>query len=93
MLRSRGSGTIRLLLENGANDKVEGEIYCNALSAASYEGHESVVQISLEKRANENIEDGRNRGSALLAASYRVTREWCDCCWKISQRQCRRWTF
>ena len=52
------------------NINAQGGEYGNALQAASYRGHEKVVQILLDKGADINAQGGRY-GNALQAASYR----------------------
>lgn len=39
-------------MDQGANANAQGGIYGNALQAASYQGHEKVVQQLLEKGAD-----------------------------------------
>lgn len=46
--------TVNSLVEMGANVNAKGGMYGNALQAASFNGHERVVQLLLEKRANIN---------------------------------------
>ncbi|KAJ5312860.1 hypothetical protein N7508_003690 [Penicillium antarcticum] len=57
----------QLLRESSLNDNT-GHHGC-ALQAASFEGHESVVQTLLEYGANPNVQGGYS-GNALQAASY-----------------------
>ncbi|RMZ86570.1 hypothetical protein DV736_g6204, partial [Chaetothyriales sp. CBS 134916] len=53
-----------------ADVNAQGGRYGNALVAASYRGHETVVQMLLEKGADVNAQGGEY-GNALVAASYR----------------------
>ena len=46
----------------------QGGDYGNALQAASYRGHDQVVQLLLDKEANINVQGGRY-SNALQAAS------------------------
>lgn len=64
------SGVVRLLLNKKADINAKDEIYGNALSAASSEGHEDVVLLLLESGANINDEGGRYHGPALSVASF-----------------------
>jgi ankyrin repeat protein len=62
---------LHLLVEPISNHaNIQGAWYGNPLQAASYQGHERVVQLLLEKGADVNVQGGYN-GSALQAASYR----------------------
>ena len=57
-----------VLLEKGANVNAQGGHYGTALQAASYKGHDQVVQRLLEKGADVNAQGG-HYGNALQAAS------------------------
>jgi ankyrin repeat protein len=59
---------VDLLLENGADVRVQGGIFGTALQAASMEGHDAVVQLLIEHGANVNIKTGIY-GTSLQAAS------------------------
>ena len=63
------NGVLKILLNQGADVNAKGGSYVNALSAASYEGHEAVVRLLLEKGANINAQGGFY-GNALSAAAY-----------------------
>jgi Ankyrin repeats (3 copies) len=60
--------SVRLLLEAGADVNAQGGYYGNALQAASYGGHDQVVQRLLEAGADVNAQGGYY-GNALQAAS------------------------
>ncbi|KZL66078.1 hypothetical protein CI238_06213 [Colletotrichum incanum] len=62
------------LIGNGADVNAEGGYYGNALQAASFRGHQDIVQLLLDKGADVNAEGG-NYGNALQAASYRGHQE------------------
>jgi Ankyrin repeats (many copies) len=65
--------SVRLLLEKGADVNAQGGggFYGNALQAASYGGHDQVVQRLLEAGADVNAQGGGGfYGNALQAASY-----------------------
>jgi len=59
----------RVLLEYGADVNAQGGDYGTALQAASYGGHDRVVQRLLENGADVNAQGG-HYGTALQAASY-----------------------
>lgn len=54
----------------GADVDMQGRTYGSALRAASFEGHEAIVRLLLEKGADVNAQGG-NFDNALQAASYR----------------------
>ncbi|KAI0206014.1 hypothetical protein F4808DRAFT_455506 [Astrocystis sublimbata] len=56
------------LLHKGADVNAQGGKYSNALQAASYRGHEAIVQTLLHKGADVNAQGGKY-GNALQAAS------------------------
>jgi ankyrin repeat protein len=56
-------------LDKNADVNAQGGLYGNALQAASYGGHEKVVQLLLDKNADVNAQGGEY-GNALQAASY-----------------------
>lgn len=73
---------LQLLSEQGANVSVEGGTYDNALSIASYRGHEEVVRLLQEKGAKiyaeselfgialsvaPSISEGPQEGGAVVA--------------------------
>jgi ankyrin repeat protein len=57
------------MLVKGADVNSQGGGYGNALRAASYEGHDKIVEQLLVKGANVNEQRGRY-GNALRVASY-----------------------
>ena len=57
------------LLNMRADVNAQGGYYGNALSAASYKGHEAIVKLLLDNRANVNAQGGEY-GNALQAALY-----------------------
>jgi hypothetical protein len=57
------------LTKRGADVNAQGGHYGHALEAASYRGHEGIVQLLLEKGADVNAQGGLY-GHALEAASY-----------------------
>jgi ankyrin repeat protein/Cdc6-like AAA superfamily ATPase len=59
----------RLLLNVGIDVNAQGGFYGNALQAASYRGHEYVVELLLDRGADVNAQGGTD-GNALHAASY-----------------------
>jgi ankyrin repeat protein len=58
------------LLEKGADSKVQGYDYNDALQAASHEGRKHLVKVLLEEGANPNAQS-REYGNALYVASQR----------------------
>jgi ankyrin repeat protein len=46
---------VRLLLDNGADVNARGGIYGNALNAASYNGHEQVEKLLIDKGADADL--------------------------------------
>ncbi|GKT78695.1 NACHT and ankyrin domain protein [Colletotrichum tofieldiae] len=58
----------RGLIDGGADFNAEGGFYGNALQAASWNGHQGIVQLLLDKGADVNAE-GSNFGNALQTAS------------------------
>ncbi|KAL9576873.1 MAG: hypothetical protein Q9203_007651 [Teloschistes exilis] len=58
----------KMLLDKGADVNVPGGPYSNALQAASFRGHDQVVQMLLDKGADVNAPGGYY-GNALQAAS------------------------
>jgi hypothetical protein len=56
-----------MLLGRGADVNAQGGHYSNALQAASFGGHQEVVQILLDRCADINVQGGFY-GSALEAA-------------------------
>jgi ankyrin repeat protein len=60
---------VELLLNAGADVNMQGGEYGNALQAASFEGHEQVVQQLLDVGADVNVQGGGYHGNALQAAS------------------------
>ena len=62
----------------GISDLVNGQggLYGNALQAASFRGHDKVVEQLLIKGADVNAQGGQY-GNALQAASYREPRQGC----------------
>ena len=63
---------VKLLLDKEALVKVNatGGFHGNALRAASYQGHDKVVEILIDKGANVNLQGGIY-GNALQVASYK----------------------
>jgi ankyrin repeat protein len=57
-----------MLLDKGADVNTLGGDYSNVLRAASYRGHEKVVEMLLAKGADVNAQGGKY-GNALQAAS------------------------
>jgi hypothetical protein len=76
MLSLRGHrGLARFVLaKEGAEVNVQGGSFGNALQAASYRGHQEIVELLLEKGAEVNAQGGRY-GNALQAASARREQE------------------
>lgn len=69
------SGVVQLLWNKDTDLYNLDRTLNNPLSAATHEGHETVVlQLLLEKGANVNAKHG-DYGSALSAASFKVTRK------------------
>jgi ankyrin repeat protein len=60
-------GTVRLLLETGADVNTRGGYYGTAVQAAAVGPHETVVRLLLETGADVNAQGGRF-GNALLAS-------------------------
>ena len=58
-----------LVLDNNGDLNAQGGLYGNALQAASYKGHEKVVQLLLEKNVDVNAQGGYY-GNALQMAIY-----------------------
>ncbi|KAL9123930.1 MAG: hypothetical protein Q9175_008281, partial [Cornicularia normoerica] len=58
-----------MLLDRGADVNAQGGYYGNALQAASFDGHDKLVQMLLDRGANVNAQGGRF-GNALQAASW-----------------------
>ncbi|KXH56229.1 hypothetical protein CNYM01_13769 [Colletotrichum nymphaeae SA-01] len=58
----------RSLVERGADANAQGGEYGNALQAASYRGHQEIVQLLVDKGADVNAQSG-HYGDALQAAS------------------------
>jgi hypothetical protein len=68
---------VRLLLENGADINAQGEYCVNALTEASFEGHEQVVRLLLENGADVNTQGGDGSKAlteALLRGHKQVVR-------------------
>lgn len=59
---------VRKRLEDGADPNSQDEYFGNALQAASYAGHETVVRLLLEKGADINAQGG-HFGNSLQAAA------------------------
>jgi ankyrin repeat protein len=64
----------RTLLDKGADVNAQGGEYGNALSAASFGGHEQAVKMLLDKGADVNAQGGPY-GNALQVASRNGHRE------------------
>ena len=63
---------MKLLLDRGANVNAQGGQHGNALQAASYGGHEKVVELLLDKGADVNAQGGAYYGNALQAGGFLV---------------------
>ncbi|MCJ1470198.1 hypothetical protein MMC07_008843, partial [Pseudocyphellaria aurata] len=59
---------VGLLLDKGADVNAQGGYYGNALQAASWRGHQQIVELLLDKGADANLQGGKY-GNALQAAS------------------------
>jgi hypothetical protein len=64
------TGYGKTTLDKSADINVQGGRYGNALQAASYEGHEKIIQLLLNENASVNAQGG-HFGSALQASSSR----------------------
>ena len=60
---------MELLLERGADVNAQGGYYSNALWAASWKGHQEVVELLLERGADVNTQGGYY-SNALQARHY-----------------------
>lgn len=65
--------TVKLLLDRGADVKLQGGYYGSALQAAAYNEDQSIIKLLLDRGADVNVKGGRF-GSALQAAAFRCTK-------------------